>query len=41
MENGKTLGEVIKSIKKLEKQKRLVIALLTQPNSDGIKINEY
>ena len=36
-----TLGEVIKSIKKLESQKRLVLALLTQPSSEGIMINEY
>jgi hypothetical protein len=36
-----TLNEVIKSIKKLEDQNRLVIALLTQPSSDGITINEY
>ncbi len=36
-----TLKEVIKSIKKLEEQNRLVIALLTQPSSEGISINEF
>ena len=36
-----TLDEVIKSIKKLEDQKRLVVALLTQPLSEGIEINEF
>jgi hypothetical protein len=36
-----TLQEVIKSIKKVESQKRLITALLTQPSSEGIKINKY
>ena len=38
-----TLHEVIKSIKKLEEQNRLVIAVLTQPsgNKEQIIINEY
>ena len=36
-----TLNEVIKSIKKLEKDKRLVISLLTQPSSEGITINKF
>tara|TARA_B110000046_G_scaffold7693_1_gene7951 strand:+ start:2151 stop:4334 length:2184 start_codon:yes stop_codon:yes gene_type:complete len=40
MDTG-TLGEVIKSIKKLERDNRLVLALLTQPNADGIEIIEY
>ncbi|MCF6130130.1 hypothetical protein L1S35_10620 [Flavobacterium sp. AS60] len=35
------LDQVIESIKNLENQNRLVIALFTSPNSDGIKINEY
>jgi hypothetical protein len=36
-----TLSEVIKSIKKIENQNRLVLALLTQPMANGIKINEF
>ena len=38
-----TLTEVIKSIKKIEEQKRLIIAVLTQPskNKEEILINEY
>ena len=36
-----TLNEVIKSIKKVDEQKRLVIALLTQPLSSGIEINKF
>ncbi len=36
-----TLGEVIKSIKKLENKKKLVLALLTQPSSEGIMVNEF
>jgi hypothetical protein len=35
------LDTVIKSIKKLESQNRLVIAVFTRPNSNGIKIIEY
>lgn len=36
-----TLMEVIKSIKKIDDEGRLVMALLTQPSSEGILINEY
>lgn len=38
-----TLTEVIKSIQKIEEQKRLIIAVLTQPskNKEEILINEY
>ena len=35
------INKVIESIKKLENQKRLVLAVLTRPNSNGIKIIEY
>jgi hypothetical protein len=35
------LDTVIESIKKLESQNRLVIAMLTRPNSNGIQIIEY
>ena len=35
------INRVIDSIKKLEKQNRLVLAVLTRPNSNGIKIIEY
>lgn len=35
------LDTVIESIKKLESQNRLVIAMLTKPNSNGIHIIEY
>jgi hypothetical protein len=38
-----TLAEVIKSIKKIEEQNRLIIAVLTQPSrqKEEILINEY
>jgi hypothetical protein len=36
-----TLIEVIKSIKKIDDEGRLVMALLTKPSSEGILINEY
>ena len=39
--NKGTLNEVIKSIKKLEDQNRLVLALLTKPRDEGILIEEY
>lgn len=35
------INKVIESIKKLENQNRLVLAVLTRPNSNGIKIIEY
>ena len=35
------INTVIESIKKLEKQNRLVLAIFTRPKSDGIKIIEY
>jgi hypothetical protein len=35
------LDKVIDSIKKLEDQNRLVIAVFTRPNSNGIEIKEY
>ena len=35
------INTVIESIKKLEKQKRLVLAVFTRPNSNGIKVIEY
>ncbi|WP_204344835.1 hypothetical protein [Psychroserpens algicola] len=35
------LNTVIESIKKLENQNRLVLAVFTRPNSNGIKIIEY
>jgi hypothetical protein len=35
------LDTVIESIKKLDSQNRLVIAMLTRPNSNGIQIIEY
>lgn len=35
------INKVIESIKKIENQKRLVLAVLTRPNSNGIKIIEY
>ncbi len=34
-------NEVIKSIKKIESQNRLLVALLTRPNAKGLKINTY
>ena len=36
-----TMKEVVKSIKTVENQNRLVTALFTRPSSDGIKINKY
>ena len=39
--DSNTLEEVIKSIKKLENQGRLLLAILTQPKAAGITINEY
>ena len=35
------LDKVIESIKKLETQNRLVLAVFTRPNSKGIKIIDY
>ena len=35
------IDKVIESIKKLENKNRLVLAILTKPNSNGIKIIEY
>ena len=35
------LDKVIDSIKKLEDQNRLVLAVFTRPNSNGIKIINY
>ena len=37
----RTLDNVIQSIKKLDSNKRLVLALLTQPNSEGINVNSF
>lgn len=36
-----TLTEVINSIKEIENNNNLVVSLLTQPSSEGIKINTY
>lgn len=36
-----TMNKVVDSIKNLENQKRLVIALFTRPNSEGIKIIKH
>lgn len=35
------LNKVLESVKRLEENNRLVLAILTRPNSNGIQINEY
>jgi nucleoside-triphosphatase THEP1 len=37
----KILQEVIESIKKIENEGRLVLALLAKPGNEGITINSY